>query len=182
MLSFEKIAVSVGKTTAKMKERVCGTMDGATSSMKWGIIATLQMIAKQLLIGVNLKGVFVVKVAVRCHLVVVQIKVYLVINVESSDVKTRMFVNGVKESVRLKLQSQTSQNFSHGFLATGLGTVNNKPKKVGRNGYHHIGCPFPISMIDSDVSIELELKIGVKKNKYCYESVTANTVLLKTSS
>ena len=144
MLSFEKIAVSVGKTTAKMKERVCGTMDGAMSSMKWGIIATLQMIAKQLLIGVNLKGVFVVKVAVRCRLVVVQIKVCLVINVESSDVKTRMFVNGVKESVRLKLQSQTSQNFSHGFLATGLGTVNDIPKKIDRNGYHHIGCPFPI--------------------------------------
>jgi len=48
VLSFEKIAVSVGKTTAKMKERVCGTMDGAMSPMKWGIIATLQMIAKQL--------------------------------------------------------------------------------------------------------------------------------------
>jgi len=126
--------------------------------------------------------VFVVKVAVRCRLVVVQIKVYLVINVESSDVKTRMFVNGVKESVRLKLQSQTSQNFSHGFLATGLGTVNDILKKIDRNGYYQKGCPFPFSMIDGDVSIELELKFGVKKNEYCYESVTANTVLLKTSS
>jgi len=38
-------------------------------------------------------------------------------------------------------------------------------------------------MIDGDVSIELELKIGVKKtNKYCYESVTASTVLLKATS